>query len=140
MSGKEVKVIKLQIVGGQANPAPPVGMVLGPTGIAIADFCSQFNEATKDRMGEVVPCVLTIKPDRTFSFILKTPPASFLLKKAAGVKSGSGKNLIKKAGTVTKAQVREIAEIKKTDLNVRDVAAAEKIIAGTARSMGIEVS
>ena len=133
------QVIKLQIQAGKATPAPPIGTVLGPAGINIGDFCSQFNDQSKDRGGEIIPVVLTIYEDRTFSFIMKTPPASFLLRKAAGVDKGSGKNLTKKAGNVTEAAVREIAERKMEDLNARDVEAAMEIIKGTARSMGIEV-
>lgn len=133
------QVIKLQIEAGKATPAPPIGTVLGPAGINIGDFCSQFNDQSKERMGEVVPVVLTIYEDRTFSFIMKTPPASFLLRKAAGVDKGSGKNVVKKAGKVSEAAVREIAERKMEDLNARDVDAAMEIVKGTARSMGIEV-
>ena len=133
------QVIKLQIEAGKATPAPPIGTVLGPAGINIGDFCSQFNEQSKEQGGEVLPVVLTIYEDRTFSFITKTPPASFLLRKAAGVDKGSGKNLVKKAGKVSQAAVREIAERKMEDLNARDVEAAMQIVKGTARSMGIEV-
>ena len=133
------QVIKLQIQAGKATPAPPIGTVLGPAGINIGDFCSQFNDQSKERMGEVIPVVLTIYEDRTFSFIMKTPPASFLLRQAAGIDKGSGTNLTKKAGKVTEAAVREIAERKMEDLNARDVEAAMEIIKGTARSMGIEV-
>lgn len=139
MAKKVKQKIKLQIQAGKANPAPPVGTVLGPTGVPIADFCSQFNDATKERMGEIVPVVLSIYEDRTFSFILKTPPASFLILQAAGIKSGSGKNLIKRAGKITEKQVEEVANKKMEDLNARDVEAAKQIIRGTARSMGIEV-
>lgn len=133
------QVIKLQIQAGKATPAPPIGTVLGPAGINIGDFCSQFNDQSKERMGEVIPVVLTIYEDRTFSFIMKTPPASFLLRQAAGIDKGSGTNLTKKAGKVTEAAVREIAERKMEDLNARDVEAAMEIIKGTAQSMGIEV-
>ena len=132
-------VLKLQLDAGKANPAPPVGTALGPHGINIADFCKKFNEATKDMMGDVVPAEITIFEDRTFTFKLKTPPASSLLKKAAGIEKGSGEPNKKKVGTVTKAQVREIAEKKMIDLNTTNLEAAEKIIAGTARNMGIEV-
>lgn len=131
--------LKLQINAGQANPAPPVGPALGQHGINIQDFCSQFNDKTKDQMGNVVPVEITIYEDRTFSFILKTSPASELLKKAAGVKKGAGNPLTDKVGTVTKDQVREIAETKMPDLNAADIDAAMKIIEGTARSMGITV-
>ena len=132
-------VVKLQLSAGQANPAPPVGTALGPHGVNIQDFCQKFNEATKDKMGQVVPIVMTIYEDRSFTFILKTAPASDLLKKAAGVQKGSGKPLKEKVGSVTKAQIREIAEIKMPDLNAHDIEAAMKIIEGTARQMGITV-
>jgi large subunit ribosomal protein L11 len=132
-------VIKLQIPAGKANPAPPVGPALGQHGLNIQDFCSKFNEATKDRMGDVVPAEITVFEDRTFTFVLKTSPASDLLKKAAGVAKGASNPLKDKAGTVTQAQVREIAEKKMADLNANDVEQAMKIIAGSARSMGIKV-
>ena len=132
-------VLTLQVKAGQANPAPPIGPALGQHGINIQQFCVQFNEATKERAGEIVPAVITVYEDRTFSFILKTPPASDLLRKAAGVEKGSGSPLAKKVGTITKAQVQEIAEKKMEDLNASSVEAAMKIISGTARSMGIEV-
>jgi large subunit ribosomal protein L11 len=132
-------VVKLQLSAGAANPAPPVGTALGPQGINIAQFCQQFNEATKDMVGSIVPAEITIFEDRTFEFKLKTPPASDLLRKAAGIQKGSGNPLRNKAGKVTKAQLREIAEKKLVDLNANDVEAAMKIIAGTARSMGIEI-
>lgn len=131
--------IKLQLNGGQANPAPPVGTALGPHGVNIQEFCTKFNEATKDKMGQVVPIVLTIYEDRSFDFIVKTPPAAELLKKAAGIAKGSGKPLQEKVGSVTKAQVKEIAEIKMPDLNARDIDAAMKIIEGTARQMGLTI-
>ena len=133
------QVIKLQIEAGKATPAPPIGTVLGPVGINIGDFCSQFNNDSKDRGGEIVPVVLTVYEDRTFDFVMKTPPASFLLRKAAGVDKGSGSNLTKKAGKVTETDIREIAEKKMEDLNARTVEAAMQIVRGTARSMGIEV-
>lgn len=137
---KEVKtVIKLQIPAGKANPAPPVGPALGQHGLNIQGFCTQFNEATKDRMGDVIPVEISVYEDRSFTFILKTPPAAELLKKAAKVKKGAGNPLKDKVGSVTDAQVREIAEQKLEDLNASDVDAAAKIIAGTARSMGIKV-
>ncbi|MFZ2187617.1 MAG: 50S ribosomal protein L11 [Candidatus Moraniibacteriota bacterium] len=132
-------VIKLQIAAGKANPAPPVGPALGQHGLNIQDFCSKFNAATQDRMGDVVPAEITVYEDRTFTFALKTSPASDLLKKAAGVAKGASNPLKDKAGTVTQAQVREIAEKKMTDLNANDVEAAMKIVAGSARSMGIKV-
>jgi len=132
-------VIKLQLDAGKANPAPPVGTALGPHGVNIQDFCKQFNEATKDMTGDVVPAEIIIYEDRSFTFKLKTPPASALLRKAAGVEKGSGEPHKTKVGKVTKADVRAIAERKMADLNANDIDAAEKIIAGTARSMGIEI-
>jgi large subunit ribosomal protein L11 len=138
---KKVKAkLKLQLEAGKANPAPPVGTALGPHGINIAEFCKQFNERTKEMMGDVVPAEITIYEDRSFDFVLKTPPASALLKKAAGIEKGSGDPLKNKVGKVTKEDVRKIAERKMADLNANDLDAAEKIIAGTARSMGIEVT
>ncbi len=132
-------VLKLQIEAGKANPAPPIGTALGPQGINIADFCKKFNEATKEMTGDVVPAEITIYEDRSFDFKLKTPPASSLLKKAAGIEKGSGDPLKTKVGKVTKADLRAIAERKMVDLNAYDVEAAMKIIAGTAKNMGIEV-
>lgn len=138
--GKEVKtVIKLQIPGGAANPAPPVGPALGQHGLNIQDFCTQFNAATADKKGEVVPVEISVYEDRSFDFIMKTPPAAELLKKAAGIPKGSGKPLQEKIGKVTKAQVKEIAEKKMPDLNANDIDAAMKIIEGTARQMGLNV-
>jgi large subunit ribosomal protein L11 len=131
--------LKLQLEAGKATPAPPVGTALGPHGINLGQFCQQFNDATKDMTGSVVPAVITIYQDRSFDFVLKTPPASDLLKKAAGIEKGAGDPLRNKVGKVTKAQVKEIAEKKMKDLNARDINAAMKIIEGTARSMGIEV-
>ncbi len=132
-------LVKLQIQAGKANPAPPVGTALGPHGLNIQDFCTKFNDATKDRMGEVVPCVLTIYEDRTFDFILKVAPVSEMLKKAAGVQKGAHKPLQEKAGKVTKAQVKEIAEKKMPDLNCRTIESAMRQVEGTARQMGLEV-
>ena len=131
--------IKLQIKAGQANPAPPVGPALGQHGINIQDFCAQFNEKTKEMMGDVVPVEITVNDDRSFSFILKSPPAAELLKKAAGIKKGADNPLTNKVGTVTRAQLEEIVEKKKDDLNAFDMDQAVKIIAGTARSMGIKI-
>ena len=131
--------VKLQIQAGQANPAPPVGTALGPHGVNLQEFCSKFNEATKDKMGNVIPCELTIYEDRTFDFILKTPPAADLLKKAAKLKKGSGKPLQEKVGEISRAKIREIAEQKMPDLNANDIEAAMKIIEGTARQMGLVV-
>lgn len=140
MSDKPVKVvIKVQAMGGAATPAPPLGPALGQHGVNIAQFVNDFNAATQDRRGEIVPAVLTIYEDRSFSFILKTAPASAMIKKAAGISKGSGKPLTEKAGSITKAQLQEIAEAKMPDLNTKDVEAAMKIIAGTCRQMGVEV-
>lgn len=132
-------VIKLQIPGGAANPAPPIGPALGQHGVNIAQFCQQFNEATKDMTGSIIPAEITIYEDRTFDFKLKTSPASDLLRKAAGVAKGAANPLKGKVGTVTKDQIREIAGKKMVDLNTEDVEQAAKIIEGSARSMGIEV-
>lgn len=137
---KSIKtVLKLQIPAGQANPAPPIGPALGQHGLNIQDFCSRFNEATKSMAGDIVPAEITVYEDRTFDFKLKTPPASDLLRKAVGAQKGSGEPHKKKVGKITKEQLRQIAEKKLVDLNAYDVAQAEKIIEGTARSMGIEV-
>src|SRR5581483_11491161 len=132
-------ILKLQLAAGAATPAPPVGTALGPQGINIQDFCKQFNDATKDMRGDVVPAQITIFEDRSFTFILKTPPASALLKKAAGIEKGAANPLTTKVGSVTKADIRAIAEKKLVDLNTTDLEAAERIIAGTAKNMGIEV-
>lgn len=132
-------LIKLQILAGQANPAPPIGPALGQHGLNIQDFCSKFNEATKEMSGDIIPVEITVYEDRTFDFKLKTPPASDLLKKAAGLDKGSGEPHKKKVGKVTKEQIRQIAEKKMKDLNAYDLEQAEKIVKGTARSMGIEV-
>jgi len=132
-------VIKLQIAAGKANPAPPVGPALGQHGLNIQDFCSKFNAATQDRMGDIVPAEITVFEDRTFTFVLKTSPASDLLKKAAGIAKGASNPLKDKAGSVTMAQIREIAEKKMADLNANDVEQAMKIIAGSAHSMGVKV-
>lgn len=137
---KSIKtVLKLQIAAGQANPAPPIGPALGQHGVNIQEFCKQFNDATKTMAGDVIPAEITIYEDRSFTFKLKTPPASALLKKLAGVEKGSGEPNKKKAGKVTKEDVRKIAERKLVDLNTDDIEKAMKIIAGTARNMGIEV-
>jgi len=132
-------VLKLQISAGQANPAPPIGTALGPHGVNIAQFCKEFNDATKDKEGDVIPAEITIYEDRSFSFRLKTPPASSLLKKAAGIEKGSGAPNKNKVGKVTKADVRAIAEKKMEDLNTDNIEQAMKIIEGTARNMGITV-
>lgn len=139
MAKQILTVIKLQIPAGQANPAPPIGPALGQHGLNIQDFCSKFNEATKEMQGDIIPVEITVYEDRTFDFKLKTPPASDLLRKAAGVEKGSGEPHKKKAGKVTKQQIKEIAEKKMPDLNAYNLEEAEKIIRGTAQSMGIEV-
>jgi large subunit ribosomal protein L11 len=131
--------IKLQIPAGQANPAPPVGPALGQHGVNIMEFCKAYNAATQNQAGTVIPVVITVYSDRSFSFITKSPPAAVLLKKAAGLAKGSGVPNRDKVGTVTRAQLEEIVETKKADLNAADMDAAVRIIEGTARSMGIEV-
>jgi len=135
---KEItKKIKLQIPAGKATPAPPVGTVLGPAGINLQEFCTKFNDATRDKMGDVLPVEITIYDDRSFDLKLKTPPAAFLLKKTAGIKSGAAKG--EKVATITKEQLRSIAETKLPDLNAYNVEEAMKIVEGTARNMGIEI-
>lgn len=132
-------VIKLQVPGGKANPAPPIGPALGQHGLNIQDFCVKFNEATKDKMGDIIPAEITIFEDRTFTFVLKTPPAAELLKKAAKAAKGAANPLKDTAGSITNDQLRDIATAKMVDLNANDVEAAMKVVAGTARSMGIKV-
>lgn len=139
MAKKIKTTLKLQLEAGKANPAPPVGTALGPHGVNIQDFCKQFNDATKDMAGDVVPAEITIFEDRSFTFRLKTSPSSALLKRAASVEKGAADPVKQKVGKVTRSQVREIAEEKLIDLNANDLDAAERIIRGTARSMGIEV-
>lgn len=134
-----VKKIKLQIPGGAATPAPPVGTALGPAGVNIGQFVTQFNEATKDKRGTIIPIELSVYDDRSFTFIMKSPPASRLILKAVGLEKGSGKAKEQKVGTINKAQIAAIAEEKMQDLNATTPEAAAKIIAGTARSMGIDV-
>lgn len=136
---KVVKKIKLQIPGGKATAAPPVGTVLGPAGVNIGDFVSKFNEQTKDKPGVIIPVDMTVYDDRTFTFVLKVSPMPRLILKAAGIEKGSGKTPLKKAGSLTKAQVREIAETKMPDLNADSIEAAERMVEGTARSMGVEI-
>ena len=131
------KKIKLQIPAGKATPAPPVGTVLEPAGINLQEFCTKFNDATRDKMGDVLPVEISIYEDRTFDFVLKTPPAAFLLKKVAKIKSGASKG--ETVATITREQLREIAETKLPDLNAYDVEAAMKIVEGTARNMGIKI-
>ncbi len=139
MAKKILKKVKVQAIGGKATPAPPLGPVLGQAGINIGEFVNQFNEQTRERMGEVVPTEITVYDDRSFTFIVKTSPASRLILKAIGKDKGSGKNLVSKAGSITQAQIKEIAEIKMPDLNAASVEAAMRIIEGTCRSMGVEV-
>ena len=133
-------LIKLQIAAGKANPAPPLGPALGSHGVNIMDFTKAYNDATKDKIGQIIPVEITVYEDRSFTFVLKIPPAAELLRKAAGVDKGAGNPLTTKVGSVTKAQVREIAETKMADLSARDIEAGMKIIEGTARSMGITVT
>ena len=137
MAKEITKKIKLQIPAGKATPAPPVGTVLGPAGINLQEFCTKFNDMTRDKMGDVLPAEISIYDDRSFDMVLKTPPAAFLLKKAAGIKSGSSKG--ETVATISRDKIREIAEIKLPDLNANDIDAAIKIIEGTAVNMGIKV-
>jgi len=139
MAKKVVGFIKLHVPGAQANPAPPVGPALGQHGVNIMEFCKQFNAKTQSQAGTIIPVEITVYADRSFTFITKTPPAAVLLKKAAGLAKASGEPNREKVGTVSKAQLREIAEVKMPDLNANDVEAAIRMIAGTARSMGLEV-
>lgn len=139
MAKKVVGFIKLQIPAGQANPAPPVGPALGQKGVNIMEFCKQFNARTKDQQGLIIPVIITVYSDKSFTFITKTPPAATLLLKAAKLEKGSGEPNRKKVGKVTKKQVREIAELKMPDLNAATIEAAMSMVAGTARSMGITV-
>lgn len=139
MAKEVVKKIKLQLEAGKATPAPPVGTVLGPAGVNLQDFCSKFNEATRDKMGDVVPCEISIYDDRSFTFVLKTPPAAFLLKKAAKLQKASSKGANEIVATISKEDLRKIAETKLPDLNAYDIESAMKIIEGTARNMGIAV-
>ena len=139
MAKKVIALVKLQISAGKATPAPPVGTALGPHGVNIMEFTKQFNAKTQDQAGMIIPVVLTVYQDRTFSFITKTPPAAVLIKKAINLNSGSGEPNKKKVGKIKKAQVEEIAKLKMEDLNAASVEAAMSMIAGTARSMGVEV-
>ncbi len=139
MAKKIIAVVKLQCPAGQANPSPPVGPALGQHGANIMEFCKTFNARTQDKAGLIIPAVITIYADRSFTFELKSPPAAVLLKRAAKIEKGSGEPNREKVGVVTEAQLAEIAELKKEDLNAYDIEAAKKIIAGTARSMGLEV-
>ncbi len=139
MAKQIVKVVKLQIQAGKANPAPPVGPALGQAGVNIPGFCSQFNEQTKDKMGYILPVVISVYDDRSFTFVVKTPPASDLLMKAAGIQKGSANSKKTKVATISRAKAREIAQMKMPDLNANDIEAATNIIAGTAKNMGIVV-
>ncbi len=140
MAAKKIsKMLKLQIQAGKANPAPPVGPALGQAGINIQEFCTRFNDATKDKMGSIIPVVITVFEDKSYDFVLKTPPASDLLKKAAGIQSASATGRLATAGTISRDKLREIAEIKMPDLNANSVEAAMNIVEGTAKNMGIKV-
>ena len=139
MAKKVIGVVKLQCPAGQANPSPPVGPALGQHGVNIMEFCKVFNARTQDKAGLIIPAVVTVYADRSFTFELKTPPAAVLLRRAAKIEKGSGEPKRTKVGTVTRSQLREIAEIKKPDLNAHDVESAMRIVAGTARSMGVNV-
>ena len=137
---KEVsKVIKIQIEAGKATPAPPVGTVLGPAGVNLQEFCTKYNEQTRDKMGDILPVEITVYEDRSFDFVIKTPPTPFLIKKATGLKKGSTKGSTETVGKLTKDQLKQIAETKMPDLNAYTVEEAMKIVAGTAKNMGVEV-
>jgi len=140
MAKKVIGSVKLQVKGGQANPSPPIGPALGQHGVNIADFCKAFNARTQNQMGTVIPVIITIYADRSFTFITKTPPASVLLKQMAKIAKGSGEPNVEKVGSVTMKQVEEIAKLKFEDLNAYDIKSAAKIIIGTAKSMGITVA
>ena len=136
---QKVKEIKLQIPAGKATPAPPVGTVLGPAGINLQEFCTKYNDATREKMGDILPVVISIYDDRSFDFVIKTPPTAFLIKKICNVKKGSAKGSKAQAGTMSQAQLRQIAEIKLPDLNCYTVEEAMNIVAGTAKNMGVKV-
>lgn len=140
MAKQVTKMIKLQIPAGKATPAPPVGTVLGPAGINLQEFCTKYNDATKDKMGDILPVEITIYEDRTFDFVIKTPPAAFLIKKIAKIKKGSTKGSKETVATITREQLKEIAEIKLPDLNAYTVEEAMKIVEGTALNMGVKIS
>lgn len=140
MAKEVVRRIKLQISAGKATPAPPVGTVLGPAGVNLQEFCTKFNDATRDKMGDIVPCEISVYDDRSFDFVLKTPPAGFLIKKAAKIQKGSTKGANQIVATISKADLKAIAETKLPDLNAYDVDSAMKIIEGTARNMGVAVA
>ena len=139
MNKEVVKVIKLQIEAGKATPAPPVGTVLGPAGINLGEFCTKYNDATRDKMGDILPVEISVYEDRTFDFVIKTPPVPFLIKKVTGIKKGAVKGANETVATLTQEQLKEIAEIKLPDLNAYTVEAAMKIVAGTARNMGVKI-
>ena len=140
MAKKQItKIIKLQVPAGKATPAPPVGTVLGPAGINLQEFCTKYNDATRDKMGDILPVEITIYEDRTFDFVIKTPPTAFLIKKVTGIKKGSVKGKNETVATLTRAQLKEIAEIKLPDLNAYDLDAAMKIVEGTAINKGVKV-
>ena len=140
MAEKEVSnIIKLQIEAGKATPAPPVGTVLGPAGINLQEFCTKYNDATRDKMGDILPVEISVYEDRTFDFVIKTPPVPFLIKKVTGIKKGAVKGANETVATLTQEQLKEIAEIKLPDLNAYTVEAAMKIVAGTARNMGVKI-
>jgi large subunit ribosomal protein L11 len=139
MAKKIIKKVKVIAPAGKATPAPPLGPTLGQAGVNIGDFTKKFNDATKTMIGDMIPVVITVYEDRTYDFVLKTPPASSLILKAAGIEKGAGKHAVKRAGTITKAKVREIAERKMPDLNASTIEAAIKIIEGSCRSMGVDV-
>ena len=139
MAKEAVKKIKLQVAAGKATPAPPVGTVLGPAGINLQEFCTKYNDATRDKMGDILPVEIKIYDDRSFDFVIKTPPAAFLIKKVSGAKKGSTKGSKEVVGKLTEAQLREIAETKLPDLNCYTVEEAMKIVEGTAKNMGIEI-
>lgn len=139
MAKQVTKIIKLQVPAGKATPAPPVGTVLGPAGINLQEFCTKYNDATRDKMGDILPVEITVYEDRTFDFVIKTPPTAFLIKKVTGIKKGAVKGSNETVATLTKEQLKEIAEIKLPDLNAYTVEEAMKIVAGTARNMGVKI-
>lgn len=139
MAKKVTKVVKIQIPAGKATPAPPVGTIFGPLGINLQEFCTRYNDATRDKMGDIIPCEVSVYDDRSFGFVLKTPPAASLLLKVAGVQKGGVKGANDIVATITKDQLKQVAEIKLPDLNTNDIEQAMKIVAGTARNMGIAV-
>lgn len=139
MAKNVTKIIKLQIPAGKATPAPPVGTVLGPAGVNLQEFCTKYNDATREKIGDILPVEISVYEDRSFDFVIKTPPAAFLIKKVTGIKKGSVKGANETVATLTKEQLKEIAEIKMPDLNANDVDAAMNIVAGTAKNMGVKI-